>query len=102
MSEQDHYSKTRAEFRAAERLSKSTFYDLRKRKLGPEEYIVPGTKTIRITPEAHAAWRKRMIELTKTKEAQLEAERRRAQTVEAGRLAAESDKHISKRRRKSG
>ena len=48
-------SETIAAFCDAENLSKSSYYELQKRGLGPEELRPPGTKIIRITPEAHAS-----------------------------------------------
>jgi formiminotetrahydrofolate cyclodeaminase len=91
-------SKTIAEFCAAENISKSVYYDLRRRNLGPEESRIVGTTIVRITNEAHAAWRERMAELAKSKSAELEAARRRAQTAEAGKIAAQSPRHVSRRR----
>jgi hypothetical protein len=38
-----------------------------------------------------------MAELAKSETAQLEAERRRAQAAEAGKLAAQSPNHVSRR-----
>jgi hypothetical protein len=90
-------SKSIAEFCRAERISKSVYYEMKRRGIGPVELIIPGTKVIRITPEAQTAWRTRMAELAKSETAQLEAERRSAQTAEAGKIAAASPLHISKR-----
>ena len=90
-------SETISEFCLAERFSKSFYYGLKKRGLGPEEFEVPGTRVKRITPEAHTAWRERMAELAKSETAQLEAERRRAQAAEAEKLAAQSPNHVSRR-----
>ena len=81
-------SETIAAFCDAENLSKSSYYELQKRGLGPEELRPPGTKIIRITPEAHAKWRERMSELARTEAAELEAARRRELATIAGRLAA--------------
>ena len=53
-------SKTIREFCEHERLSKSKYYDLRKRGLGPAEIRVGSV--IRITPQAHVAWRERHTE----------------------------------------
>ena len=64
---------------------------------GPDVLHVPGTRIERITPEARQAWRERMAELAKSETAQLEAERRRAQAAEAGKLAAQSPNHVSRR-----
>jgi hypothetical protein len=86
-------SETFAEFARAEGFSLSTFYKLKKLGLGPDVLHVPGTRIDRITPEARQAWRERMAELAKSETAQLEAERRRAQAAEAGKLAAQSPNH---------
>jgi hypothetical protein len=75
----------------------STFYKLKKLGLGPDVLHVPGTRIERITPEARQAWRERMAELAKSETAQLQAERRRAQAAEAGKLAAQSPNHVSRR-----
>jgi hypothetical protein len=93
-------SETRAEFCAAERLSKSSFHKLKKLGLAPQEYVIPGTRIARITAEAHAAWRSRMANLAQSKAAKLEAERRREIAMTAGRLAAQSPKHVCRRGRK--
>lgn len=92
----DPRSRTRAEFRAIERLSVSSYHALRKRELGPEEIHPPGTKIHRITAEAHAAWRERMRTLAQTEEAKLEAQRRSECARIAGEIAAQSPSHISK------
>jgi hypothetical protein len=90
-------SETISEFCLAERFSKSFYYGLKKRGLGPEEFEVPGTRVKRITPEAHTAWRERMAALAKSETAQLEAKRRRELATIAGRIAAASPRHVSRR-----
>jgi hypothetical protein len=90
-------SLTIGEFCLSERISRSTFYDLDKRGLGPEIDSVPGTRIRRITPSARRAWRERMRELRASEAAQLEQERKRAQAQEAGRIAAQSPLHVSNR-----
>jgi hypothetical protein len=97
MNSTERRSQTRAEFCLAEHLSKSTYHALRKRGLGPEELVVPGLKIIRITPEARDAWHTKMAELAKGEAARIEAERRRELASIAGRAAAASPLHISKR-----
>ena len=76
-------------------MSATKYHDLKNKGLGPEELNVDGM--IRITPEARAEWRERMAELARSEAAQLEAERRRELAVIAGRAAAASPLHISKR-----
>ena len=88
-------SMTLSEFRYVENMSPTKYHGLKNKGLGPEEMNVDGM--IRITPEARAKWHERMAELAKSEAAQLEAERRRAQAAEAGKIAAASPLHISKR-----
>jgi hypothetical protein len=90
-------SKTIVDFCREEKISKSVYYDLKKRGLGPDEFEIPSTRIKRITPEAHAAWRARMAELAKSEAAKLEADRRREIAAVAGRIAAQSPRHISRR-----
>jgi hypothetical protein len=94
-------SETIDEFCRAENFSKSFYYELKKRNLAPDELRPPGTKVIRITPEAHAAWRGRMAELSRTEAAELEATRRRELAVIAGKLAAKSERHVSKKKKET-
>jgi hypothetical protein len=68
-----------------------------KRGLTPEVSEIPGTRIRRITAAAEAAWDARMAELAQSEAVQLEAERRRAQAAEAGRIAAQSPLHVSRR-----
>ncbi len=82
-----------------EALSKSAFYALSKKGLGPRTVRVPGTKIIRIV-ESHQSWRDRMAELAASAEAELETQRRRAQSREAGKVAAQSPTHVSHKPRK--
>jgi hypothetical protein len=88
-------SLTRSEFCYVENMSPTKYHGLKSKGLGPEELNVDGM--IRITPEARAKWHARMAELAKSEAAHLEAERRRAQAAQAGKIAAASPLHISKR-----
>ena len=54
-------SATIAEFCRAERISRATYYGLQKRGIGPDEFVIPGTKIKRVTDESAAAWRTRMV-----------------------------------------
>ena len=90
-------SKTVSEFCFAQRFSKSFYYELKRRGLNPDELEILGVK--RITPEAEEAWLARMAALAKTEDAKLESERRRAQAAIAGKAAAASPRHVSKRGR---
>lgn len=87
------------EFCYLENISKAFFFSLKKRGLGPDETDINGLK--RITPEARAKWHERMAELAKSEAAQLEAERRHELAAVAGRAAAASPLHISKRQKPS-
>jgi hypothetical protein len=89
--------KTIPEWCKARRLSRSTYHKLKKLGRGPKELEIPGTRIKRITPEADAEWEMRMAELATSEAARLEAERRRELATIAGRAAAESPRHISKR-----
>ena len=92
-------SMTPAEWRWKRRVSKSSHYELKKRGLAPEETIVPGTKIARISPDADRRWEARMARLAETEAARLEAVRRRELASVAGRIAAESPRHVSKRQK---
>jgi hypothetical protein len=94
MSEPD---KTIAEFCAAKRISKTSYHALQKRGLGPAETVYPGTRIKRISATAENAWDK-MAQLGESEAARLEAERRREIAAVAGRIAARSPLHISRRR----
>jgi predicted secreted protein len=59
---------------------------------------VPGTRFRRVV-ESHESWRARMAALAKTEDAKLESERRREIASIAGKAAAASPRHVSKRRR---
>jgi hypothetical protein len=90
-------SLTIAEFCALERISKAAYYGLRGRGLGPEEFRPPGTSIVRITAQARREWHARIGEAQKSQAAELEVARRSAQAAEAGRIAAQSPAHVSKR-----
>jgi hypothetical protein len=55
-------SKTIFEFCQAERISRSKYYELKNKGLGPDETRVDGI--IRIVPESHARWRRRHTKRT--------------------------------------
>jgi hypothetical protein len=88
-------SLTPSEFRYFERMSPSKYHELKKKGLGPEETDIDGMK--RITPQSRERWHQLMAERARSETALLETERRRAQTVEAGKIAAASPLHVSKR-----
>jgi hypothetical protein len=89
-------SLSQQEFCWLENISKAKFYELKKRGLTPDEIDIDGV--LRITPESREAWHARMAELAKGEAARLEAERRRELAVIAGRAAAQSPLHVSKRK----
>jgi len=90
-------SLTQQEFCWVERISRAKYFDLKKLGLNPDEIDIDGL--IRITPKAREAWHARMAELARGEAARLEAERRRALAVAAGRAAAQSPNHASRRTR---
>ena len=75
-----------------ENISRSKYFELKKRGLGPDVTDIDGLQ--RITPESREAWHERMAERAKG-----EAARRRELAVIAGRAAAASPLHISKRQK---
>lgn len=86
---------TIAGFCAAENISKSTYFKLKRLGMGPEEQSPPGlSNTVRITATARREWQERMRRLRDVKEAKERSERSR-------RAAASSD-HVSKRRPRKG
>jgi hypothetical protein len=93
----DDRSQTIREFCATERFSIATYYKLKRLGLGPAEMIVPGTRIVRITPKARAEWHARMQQRSEHQNVELESRRRQA--AEAGRIAAASPSHVSRRGR---
>ena len=81
------------------RMSKATYYKLRRLGLAPEHITPPGTSLVRISEAADLAWEQRMQALAQEKATKREAERRRAQTQRAGQIAAQSAAHVSRRLR---
>jgi hypothetical protein len=94
----DRRNRMQADFCYIERISKASYADLKRRGLGPQELRIPDSKIIRITYDAHVEWRQRMAELAQSEAAVLERERRRQLASVAGKRAAASLKHISRRR----
>jgi hypothetical protein len=76
-------------------MSPSKYHELKKKGLGPKETDIDGMK--RITPADREAWHVLMYEHTKSEDALLAAERRRELASIAGRTAAVSPLHVSKR-----
>jgi hypothetical protein len=92
---------TPQEWRLRKLISKSTHNKLKKAGLAPEEEVImlPGFKLRRITPQARRDYERKIAELRQSKEAALESARRQAQVEAAGRLAAQSPNHVSRRAR---
>jgi hypothetical protein len=88
---------TLAGWRERRNVSKSTHAKLKNLGLAPTEYNVPNTRIVRITEEADAAWELRMREASASEAARLAAARRREIAIIAGRAAAASALHVSKR-----
>jgi hypothetical protein len=86
-------SLTRQEFCFKKHVSLSTFHKLKREGLGPKQDYLG-----RISPEAEDAWDQLMASLAESKAAKLEAERRRAQTTQAGKIAAASPLHHCRRK----
>jgi primosomal protein N'' len=89
---------TEKAWRTRRNYSKSNYFKMKKAGLTPELLIVPGFNTPRITPRADREWEKRMAALAQEKDARLERQRRVEHARLAGRAAARSEKHVSKRR----
>jgi hypothetical protein len=92
---------TRQEFCSRKRISKSTYLKMKKAGLAPEETVLmlPGFNLVRISAQARRDWNRKLAELRQSKEAELESARRQAQVETAGRLAAQSPNHVSRRAR---
>jgi hypothetical protein len=89
---------TPREFMVAEHLSPSSYAKMRRMGTAPREFIIPGTRIRRITPEAHREWRQLMAVYTASTAARLEEARRSVQASQAGKIAAQSPLHVSKRK----
>jgi len=95
-------AQTIGEFCAAENISAASYYKMRRLGVGPREDRVPGTTIIRISPEARRAWHVRLAEMRQSGEAELEQRRRSAHAAQAGKIAAASPLHVSKRNTSGG
>jgi hypothetical protein len=83
------------EFCHVEHISKSSYYKLKRAGLAPEETCI--LNLIRISPEARAKWHEMLAARRQSAAAVLESERKHAQTAQAGRAAAQSPNHASRR-----
>jgi primosomal protein N'' len=93
----DGRSMTEAEWRAKHKLSKSSHYKLKRLGRAPKALHIPGTTISRITPKADHEWEAQMEELVQQEAARLEQQRRAEQARAAGKAAAQSPRHVSKR-----
>ncbi|SDJ18198.1 MULTISPECIES: hypothetical protein [Bradyrhizobium] len=97
--DQQPRSMTRKQFCELENMSLSTFHKLKRAGNGPAETHFPGMTFARITPEARREWHAKIEEQRKSEAAKLEAQRRSAFAENAGRNAAASPLHVSKRQK---
>jgi len=96
-------SLTIEQFCFLESIGKNSFYKMKRRGTAPEIYYVPvGTARLpRISAQAHRDWRAKLKTLRLSEADELLAQRKQAQTAQAGKLAAASPLHVSNRNRKS-
>ena len=94
-------SLTRQEFCALERMSLSTYHKLKRAGFGPDEVKFPGMAFVRITSEARHEWHGRNEAYRKSQAAVLEDQRRSALASVAGKKAAASPLHVSKKAKAS-
>jgi hypothetical protein len=95
-------SLTIEQFCFLESIGKNSFYKMKRRGTAPEIYYVPvGTARLpRISAQAHRDWRAKLKALRLSEADELLAQRKQAQTVQAGKLAAASPLHVSRHRRR--
>jgi hypothetical protein len=91
---------SRAEFCAAENISLTTYFKMKKAGHGPAEEHLPGTAIARITAKARDEWHKNNEEWSKSEDAKLEEQRRILLATIAGKRAAKSPLHVSNRNKK--
>jgi hypothetical protein len=92
-------SLTRKQFCKAEGISLSTYATLKRLGHGPDETNIPGMTLVRISAENHRQWRLNNEKWSKSKEGKLEVQRRINNARNAGKKAAESADHVSKRKK---
>jgi hypothetical protein len=92
-------SLTRKQFCAAENISLSTYAKLKRLGHGPDETHFPRMALVRISAEARRRWHAENEKWNKTKEADLENQRRVDNSRAAGKKAAKSPDHVSKRKK---
>ena len=89
-------SKSIAEFCLLEKMSKATFHALARKGLGP--VTIREGSLVRVV-ESRRSWHERMLQHAEEAAAQREQERRRVQAAVAGKAAAASPLHVSRRLR---
>jgi hypothetical protein len=88
-------SYTREQFRARNgNISEQQYLGLRRRGLAPQEFHPPNTTIFLISARAELEWQEMMAELALSEEAELERQRRRAQSHRAAARSIASVKHI--------
>jgi hypothetical protein len=89
------------QFCQLENISISTFKKMGRDGIGPHVSYVAGMTLRRITPESYREWKKVAAERERAAAPQIEAERlaRIERNKKAARLAVQSPRHVSKRRR---
>ena len=93
MSDQ-HRASTIPDFCLNNGISLSHYHSLKRQGLGPREMLVGNL--IRISSEAEREWTERMEALAASPEGKKRSAERHAKMVRAGKLAAQSPKHVSK------
>jgi hypothetical protein len=93
--EETERSLTLQEFCEAEKICLASYYKMKKRGHGPIELRIPHTKIVRITPEARRQWHAMMASLAQSEASRLEAARAHAASVERGKAAAASPRHVN-------
>ena len=94
-------SSTVDEFCAEENISASTYYKLKRLGLAPAELMIL-PKVIRITPQARRDWHAMVRARAQSADIQLEVARKRELARVAGKRAAKSAAHVSRKHRRSG
>jgi len=98
----DERSMTIKEFCALERMSLATYFKFQRNGVGPNEVRgANGMRFVRITPSARREWHLRMNELQQGQAVELEHQRRVEMCRRAGKKAAQSVCHVSKRGKRS-
>jgi hypothetical protein len=87
-----------AEWREYRRITKGTYYNMRKEKRTPD-VLDPGIGRLTITQRADAKWDKDRHRWAKQDEGRKREERRSAQASMAGKIAAKSPRHVSNRKK---